>query len=570
MAATPPSSIFNVPELVGLVAQYLSTQDVSRCMATCKAWTPFFEPYIWRDIELDSSYPAPQDLALNRHRIRSLSVASNDFANLHTLAADLLGRVSGDLWQALGHSTSLTTAGNITFPNLRILHVDYESEESALDSKKWGTCLDYILCILGQSPGLLQLSPPYDILGDSVTSNQTKSFLYALAHKLPCTKELDIRGERVPLDTGLMFLQVCLNHPQLVNLHCDVGLMGQREYFTAKDFEHFNDFLKSIEDDKKAKEANGKSVLGSPIKSLILPKTNEGYPPTVICTLLKSYLPNLERLHIPDISEDRDESFMRSLEEAVAQGCPKLEHLRCSWYDGDGYIDDVINGIVKGCKQWGLRSFYCEDMEDNALAIMRTLLDHHYNTLEEVELVNCRFVDSQDLRELLSCKNLKRLKIQQSTTKGAAIEFQDVEFECRDLKELQLTLHRPDIDPLDELFGSDDDEEKDNDRVHERFYSWEKRKAEKAYTQIGSLSKLESLSLNGDTVVKGPSGQCHNNDLTLEHGWLQKLEGLKELKHFHMATDFWSDMGQAEVEFMDTQWPKLESIEFSCEDLEDI
>jgi hypothetical protein len=190
-----------------------------------------------------------------------------------------------------------------------------------------------------------------------------------------------------------------------------------------------------------------------------------------------------------------------------------------------------------------------------------------------VELVNCRKVRSEELGELLSFKNLKRVKIQQSSSDGAAIEFQHVEFGCRDLKELQLTLHRPDIDPLHDSFGSDDDDdddEKDDDRLYDRFNSWEARKAEEAYAQIGSLSKLESLSLNGDTVVDGPKGQSHNNDLTLEHGWLQKLEGLKELKHFHMATDFWHEMGQAEVEFMDAQWPKLESIEFSCQDLEEI
>ncbi|KAK3823068.1 MAG: hypothetical protein J3Q66DRAFT_137810 [Benniella sp.] len=571
MAATPPSSIFNVPELVGLVAQYLSSHDIAQCMATCRAWTPYFEPYIWQDIELDSSYPAPKALALNRHRIRSLSVASNDFANLHTLAADLGDRVSSDLWRALDYSATLTTTGKITFPNLRILQVDYESEENASDSKKRESCLDCVLRILGQSPGLLQLAPPENIL--SLSHHRIAFFLCTLAHKLPCIKELDIRGEKVPLDIGLLFLQVCLNHSQLVNLHCDVGLVGQREYYTAKDFEDFNDFLKSIEDDKKAREATGKPVLGSPIKSLILPKTNEGYPPIVICTLLKSYLPNLERLHVPDISEDRDESFTRSLEEAVAQGCPKLQHLRCSWYEGDGYIEEVINSIVEGCKQWGLKSFYCEDIDDRGLGILEILLENHYNTLEEVELVNCRKVQSNDLGVLLSCKNLKRVKIQQSTSDGAAIEFQHVEFRCRDLKELQLTLHRPDIDPLHDPFGSDDeeeDEEEDEDRVYERFSSWEERKAKEAYAQIGSLSKLESLSLNGDTVVNGPKGQSHNNDLTLEHGWLQKLEGLKELKHFHMAADFWSDMGQAEVEFMDTQWPKLESIEFSCQDLEDI
>jgi len=110
MAATPRPSIFNVPELVGLVAQYLSNHDVAQCMTTCKAWTPFFEPYIWRHIKLNSSYPTPQALALNRHRIRSLSVASDDFANLRTLASDLPDTPSCEPSQEPCDSTSSSTA----------------------------------------------------------------------------------------------------------------------------------------------------------------------------------------------------------------------------------------------------------------------------------------------------------------------------------------------------------------------------------------------------------------------------------------------------------------------------
>jgi hypothetical protein len=29
-----------------------------------------------------------------------------------------------------------------------------------------------------------------------------------------------------------------------------------------------------------------------------------------------------------------------------------------------------------------------------------------------------------------------------------------------------------------------------------------------------------------------------------------------------MGTDFWSRMGQAEVEFMDANWPRLKSVSF--------
>ncbi|KAK3823071.1 MAG: hypothetical protein J3Q66DRAFT_424641 [Benniella sp.] len=540
-------------------------------MATCKAWKPLFESFLWRIVELKSHYPAPQALVHNRHRIRSLSVAANDYVNLQTLAYDLpditsfrgpgyLSPVTPEPLQEPDNLSKSSTARSNTFRSLRVIRFDYNSYKYAHDWKR-PLCLSYILRIINQSPGLVQLALPESIL--SFSCDHAEPFMYTGA------QELNIRGGNVSVETGLEFLRVCLNHPQLAKLHCDFRMEGLNDYFSIEDYELFDTFFTTVENDRKVKETAGKPVLGSPIKSLILPKTNEGYPPDFICMLLKSYLPNLERLHIPDIS-DRDESFTRSLEEAVVQGCPNLQHLRFSWYEEDIYIEEVINGIVKGCKQRGLKSFYCEDMHDDRGVILETLLDNHYNTLEEVELVKCRYVDSKNIGELLLCKDLKRVRIQQSTSDGAAIEFQHVEFRCRDLKELQLTLHRPDIDPLDDPFGSDDeeeDEEEDEDRVYERFSSWEERKAKEAYAQIGSLSKLESLSLNGDTVVNGPKGQSHNNDLTLHQGWLRQLAGLKELKYFHMATDFWYEMGQAEVEFMDTQWPKLKTIAFRCSDL---
>ena len=420
--------------------------------------------------------------------------------------------------------------------------MDYEAEyeEDDLDYDEDLLCLDYVLCILHQSPGLLQLSLPCDILGHSVTSSQAESFLYALAHSLPCIKELEIQGNKVLPRTGLEFLRVCLNHPQLAILHCRFVIVGQSNRFSAEDFRQFNAFLNSMEDDKKAKEATGKPA-GSTIKSLLLPGTIKGYPRNFVCTLLRSYLPNLELFYIPDIVEDdRDLSFVESLRDAVAQGCPKLQHLRCSWYDDDGKYHDAIHAIVEGCKQWGLKSFHCEDLDDqNYQSILETLSEIHYKTLEEVELVNCRHVDSDDLVELFSCRNLKKLKIQQSDTGRSTIELQNVKFKCPDLKELQLTMVQPDMNPETGYFSEDEEEEYEDllprGRI-ERFGRWIRRKADEAYTQIGSLSKLESLSVECEEKDYQKLVLDHECDLTLEHGWLRKLAGLKELKHLHMAT----------------------------------
>ncbi|KAF9362850.1 hypothetical protein BGX34_005390 [Mortierella sp. NVP85] len=576
----PSPSLLEVPEeLVGLIAQYLSSHDIAQCMATCKAWTPLFEPLLWRNVELNSYYPAPQALAHNRHRIRSLSVAANDYVNLRTLALDLLdisslhgpdymGPVTPEPPREPGGSSKPSTARNNAFHSLRVIRLDYSSEEHAHDWKR-PLCLSYVLRILNESPGLLRLAPPESIL--SFPCHHTEFFLYVLAHKLPCIKELNIRGEKVSTRTGLEFLRVCLNHPQLANLHCDFGIEGLDGYFIIEDYELFDTFFMTVENDRKAQETAGKPILGSSIKSLILPKTNEGYPPEFVCTLFRSYLPNLERLDIPDIVEEEDELSENLFEEAVAQGCPKLQHLRFSWND-NGYLCNIILGVIKGCQEWGLKSFYCRDLVDYG-DILGTLLDHHFGTLEEVELVNCHSVQDTDLVELFQCTHLKKVKIQQSGKGRAAIEYQDVRFECYDLKELQLTLSLPGIEAeQDEFSGGDEDDYYDDEfgKRDELIWHWIRRKTKEAYTEIGSLSKLETLSLNCIQDEYARAEGDFDLDLTLKPGCLRKLAGLKELKHFHMATDLWSGMGQAEVEFMDAQWPKLERIVFSCEDLEDI
>ncbi|KAF9342563.1 hypothetical protein BGX34_007974, partial [Mortierella sp. NVP85] len=128
---------------------------------------------------------------------------------------------------------------------------------------------------------------------------------------------------------------------------------------------------------------------------------------------------------------------------------------------------------------------------------METLLSNHSNTLEEVELVKCYHVGKNDLADLFSCKNLKKVKILQSILGYAAIELQDVKFKCRDLKELQLSIVQPEMDYEHDDFSEEEEENEDllpRGRL-ERFGRWMERKAEEAYTEIGSLSKLESLSL---------------------------------------------------------------------------
>jgi len=170
-----------------------------------------------------------------------------------------------------------------------------------------------------------------------------------------------------------------------------------------------------------------------------------------------------------------------------------------------------------------------------------------------------------------------------------AIEFADIgkdEWVCLDLRQLGLILNRftpPERtlggiiwaepasaeEDLYSIFSYDGDSEEEEEVWHVQELvpvvdvsaSLRAAAAKRVYTQIGRLEKLEVLALdidrNGNT---GAKEQDYAWDLTLSKGWLRELAGLKNLKSLILHADFWSNMGQAEVEFIDEHWSSLREI----------
>ncbi|KAF9981442.1 hypothetical protein BGZ65_003940 [Modicella reniformis] len=317
----------------------------------------------------------------------------------------------------------------------------------------------------------------------------------------------------------------------------------------------FGSFLKTLMDDNKKKATSGAPAVDTRIKALVLPNIHvDSSNPT---------FPIWSDFMSLDSNGGEDSGRRELLREAVERGCPKLQHIECSWFADDDDVEVAINALTEGCKTWGLKSFYAMYLNDldyyhRSRSILETLLMHHSGTLEEIELKECEIVVSDDLMFLFSnCKNLKRVKIEPSDSGEAVICFNEVvsEWVCRDLKELHLVLSRPRILSLYE--------------PTEWLETQVRRMGKSVYGQIGRLVRLEILSLAFDEG-EYPNAQTKEfeYDLTRERGWLAELAGLKELRHFDAATDFWSRMGQGEVEFMDAQWPKLEKMTFKVFSLE--
>jgi hypothetical protein len=84
----------------------------------------------------------------------------------------------------------------------------------------------------------------------------------ALAHGLPSLHRLEFRHQPIRTDVGLQLLRVCFNHPQLVNLDCNIQI-GNKDSLTH-DLPQFDALLKALRSDKQAREASGKlAIVGS-------------------------------------------------------------------------------------------------------------------------------------------------------------------------------------------------------------------------------------------------------------------------------------------------------------------
>jgi hypothetical protein len=395
-----------------------------------------------------------------------------------------------------------------------------------------------------------------------------ETFLDTLEHKLPHLQQLILNDGFVEYDVGLRFFSVCFNHPQLTDLRCGFAQDFRHPESPGVLFALLHSLLELIKD-SKAKATVDKPVMATRIKTLILPRSINGYTPDFLCTLLKSHLPNIERFYLDKISSfDDGMEPTETFRDAIAQGCPKLQHVEFVWTRVNPSIKEVLKGVILGCK--GLKSFSGNSFEDThtigGFHGFKTLLDCHSKTLEVVDLRDCENVASRDIARLFhECRNLRRARIEPpGFSQDTFLHLEDMvnkEWICHDLKELHIFMTR-------RFSNSDDDEhilsgrpENDSSEGSDRAdnEARNRRLIKKAFGQIGQLSKLKTLRIESDVTSTIP---FDNMDLALDHGGLSELAGLKRLRHFDITGGLWLGVGQAEVEFMHAHWPQLEKVTF--------
>ncbi|KAF9291466.1 hypothetical protein BGZ68_003886 [Mortierella alpina] len=389
----------------------------------------------------------------------------------------------------------------------------------------------------------------------------------------------------------MVFLRACLPLPRLSELYChffirasDLSPAGDIEVsYEDKDYYSLANptpELKAILDTAIAARTSVSGSINVKIKALRFPDPDRDNIDLIrlVLPILRSDLVQVETLEVPKFLDHRTKQLYDGI---ILNHCVALRHLILPSFVENSRISNIFIRAASGLKT--VRGYCVRDDADwQPGTMMRWLAVHQSKTLEEVELMICRMIESRDLQALLiHCEQLKRFWMvpDTCTLTVQGIEFRHIitgAWKCLGMRELSLTLNRSiDVkttleamreDSLNKCTGNGDLE------VDELYRSGDKEQerkatawaAKQAFAQIGRLTALEYLALGTDEGICGPDNRISDSmwDLTLSKGYLAELAGLKNLRHLHMKSDHWSRMGQAEVEFMYTHWPLLDCVTF--------
>ncbi|CAO3573125.1 unnamed protein product [Mortierella alpina] len=506
---TPKSAahtVFATPELALAISACLTQHDLTQCTRVCKAWLQLNEPILYRAFcpfePPGGPTPSPQTaggLIRNLPHIRTVALCPTEHNAAH----------SHIVMQELVHGLRQCTqpGDSALIPNTRCINLKHFKFRCGSNDDML-PALPHLVTLLDHNRFLTRLTIP-------LTNSSLDTASIAAVSKLRHLQSLAVFTDMSIMCKGhrtiSLFLQACLPLPDLSELDMDLDI-GEKDEVSDQGIPDFDTI---IEEATKSRFSGNSSACK--IKSLLFPRCSDSGEPSLARSLLVSDLVDLESLTVPALYSN---SEALHLEQVVREHCIHLKHLKYHDYEPRLLLSDLV--------------------------------ERHCNTLQEITLEDCEQVYSADIQAVLTrCKQLKRLWVQGNYLTGrAGIEFTDLsmnDWVCTELRVLGLTLNRY---PNGE--DSDLDEEDPGLMALD---------GQRFYRQIGQLGKLEELALDIDRSEESMSKESdYAWDLTLSRGWLGELANLKSLKRLRLNADFWSKMGQAEVEFMQEQWPLLSEI----------
>ncbi|KAG0197315.1 hypothetical protein BGX28_009181 [Mortierella sp. GBA30] len=540
----PPKTILSIvaiPELVAIIAQFLTARELARCLAACRRFSSEFESYFWENFHRTYDICSPQYWILVRGLPAPAVLAKSQMDSGSDSEQEPSERARFRRVKAQVAFVPKGTKASLCTNVRRIAVVPSTPVRNPISAAD-----HHLVTLIHHNHSLTHLDMRIDFLGAMTTHSE--KFIESLSN-LQHLRYLTVRGKMISSTQTFALLRASLALPQLSEMYCifDMEYDGQKSEDQVAE-----DIRKVLREAVKARTHDG--CIKTKIKAFKAPEDKNRYD-NFLYPILKSDLLDLETFEIPWIRKDEDtKRFKRTIREY----CPNIRHLT---YRTDKVHDNCSRGdrllmrsaaiISSGCSD--LRTFRLHNLEvdrpDNTLyEAITDLVEYHMETLETFELDHCGKFDGEEMAALLcSLRNLKRFWVLPSMylDRGMSVaEAVHSEWLCLGLKELCVVLNR-------------------RDRYGYANSADSRECAKRFYQQLGRLTELEILALGTEEGRKGNLTVKFGQDLTLaRNGHLRELAGLRKLRHLNMMNNLWEKMGQPEVEFMDKHWPVLNEISF--------
>jgi len=506
----------------------------------------------------------PQNALLrNRHHIRSIDIGCQEELCLTALTDDLPCPlpVSGTSnWTCSLSSSSISEQQHQDPLRLRsiTIHQLPESNDAAAQHLLSLTFHCYYLTVLNIPSLVLTRDPFYHEL-----------LLHTISSKLPNLEQLAFLGvDQVALGRTASLFEVSFQHPKLTALKCWFSAI-----FTSPWEDSISMLLQSIgipSDHGGVSHETMDHTNPPRIKDLRLPLFPVGFPVhRFLKPLLIYHGLGLERLGIPfNFNADN-----HSYSQFFAQYCPKLRHTSFNFQDQyklclHRALDDLLSFSVRGGTT---RIFHLW---------MLMVADHfpafQSETLREINIMECK-ADGSFMSAIIVIPSLERLWVSLPGP-GSDVPLAQVlptgDWKCLDLKELcycydsegdgmERYLFHMRIGRLIHLevlgIGRCEKRDSQGQLVQQRSFG---RPVDSPPLMLAMQMMCSEKFRHLMVGHPAPLSTSQEPVGTLPRGWLSELANLKKLRHFFLMTDLWSKMTQADVQFMDGNWPQLERITF--------
>lgn len=530
--------VLGAPELAIIIGSFLDLDSLVRVSLVSKQLQSCFARSIWQDYKLDRGMEDVPSPGLYHSRLSFLRTVEFQIAGTGLLdrllekAVDpllvLTKGSSGEEMPCVTRLTRLVYSGDIKVKN-----------ETPFTAQQ----LNQLLLILRHNPFLEAVRLPADLIHKHV--DELVATLSTL-ERLTSVTLASSNSKGYKMETVFRLLMSMLGFPNLRVLRFSFEVDMTRERY--QDNVIFGQTLLELKGHRQA------GRFPQLLKSFELPRFKERYPSTFLVPLYSSGFPALKTLFIPR-SEDR---CFESMAPIVRPSFPAVSSILMDGKETTVNDDVMFQTIVQQLPP-RIRSIELSFMEWNR-DVKSSVLKNRL-VLETLIIRHVELMATFDVQIILAvCPNLKTLSVH-GKDRGLILNLKDFKiydnevniwndlgeiddleanYSCRGLRSFSLTSAAP-------VLGAHPNSTK-------AFY-W----------QLGRLIHLEEITF-GYQPWRGFEVE---NDWLFEftlhpvHGRLNELRNLKKLRKLHLQGLLWNRIGQAEVEWMEREWPCLERVTVS-------